>query len=93
MSRTIMNTIDNSFPRYWGALVTTTNTASKTSLVVVLLFIYFIDSFFYELSSDYSVRGQIGNAEVMVYITYICLNCQMQVNFLGNEFLGTECKF
>ena len=55
--------------------------------------IYFFDSFFYELTSDYSIRGQIGNAEVMVCITYICLNCQMQVNFLRNEFLGTECKF
>ena len=70
MSRTIMNTIDNGFPR--GALVTTTNTTAKTSLVVaVLLFIYFIDSFFYELSSDSSIRGQIGNAEVMVFTTYI----------------------
>ena len=62
-------------------------------VAAVLLFIYFIDSFFYELSSDYSIRGQIGNAEVMVCITYICLNCQMQVNFLRNEFLETECKF
>ena len=59
-------------------------------LLFYYLFFWFI---FYELSSDYSIRGQIGNAEVMVCITYICLNCQMQVNFLRNEFLGTECKF
>ena len=68
--------------------------AAKTSLIVaVLLFIYFIDSFFYELSSDYFIRGQTGNAEVIMCITYICLNCQMQVNFLANEFLRTKCKF
>ena len=30
---------------------------------------------------------------LIVAIIPICSNCQMQVNFLGNEFLGTECKF
>ena len=44
-------------------------------LLFYYLFFWFI---FYELSSDYSIRGQIGNAEVMVCITYICLNCQME---------------
>ena len=103
-----MNAIGNGFPSQWGALLTTTNTVAKTSLVVVLLFIYFIYSFFYELSSDYSSLFKLSNAHEYswttiaivlhisnaVLVTAVHVKMKLGDNALNNErLLFVDTKF